>query len=303
MKNQKYRKALNIAGFSLLEGMITIGVLSIAGMALVGMNDKIMKSNKSASIRSDLQDIKRTISNLISCDQTLGAAKPTACSGPVTLKDKNGNPLVNGGKIGEWDIEATCESLGSPSTPGLSIYATKPGKIDPIRNLPLDKNHPISSLFNPDVRLCGDNFKDGMSTPAEELHPLYGRKTSHIIGTAAINAILKKGIGLVFNASFNSGTWSNVDAQLHWDMCELKGTTEEQGEKLNTIVAVMPQCLSKICNGFFKNKASPINFSPAGWCGTAVANSYCSSTFGYGVPMIEMGCMWDKVEFDANKEP
>lgn len=31
--------------------------------------------------------------------------------------------------------------------------------IDPIRNLPLDRNHPISLLYDPAVRLCGEYFK------------------------------------------------------------------------------------------------------------------------------------------------
>ncbi|MEI8026465.1 MAG: type II secretion system protein [Pseudomonadota bacterium] len=153
-------------GFSLIETLVTLGIMSIAGMALMSMNVTAMKSNKSSEIRSDLGDIKRTITNLISCDQTLGTSRPTSCSGPgVVLKDKFGNPLAKDKKIGQWTIEASCESVGSPSTPGLSIYATKlkaDGKtfvIDPIRNIPLDRNHPISMLYDPAVRLCGEYFK------------------------------------------------------------------------------------------------------------------------------------------------
>ena len=151
-------------GFSLLEALITLGIMSIAAMALMSLNVTAMKSNKSSEIRSDLGDIKRTITNLMSCDQTLGTVRPTSCSGPIALKNKLGNPLAVDGKIGQWSIEATCESLGSPASTGLSIYATKKKPdgtfmIDPIRNLPLDRNHPISLLYDPAIRLCGEYFK------------------------------------------------------------------------------------------------------------------------------------------------
>lgn len=289
MKRLKSPRTSDIEGFSILEAMVTIGLISIAGMALMGVNVTGMKANKSAGLRSDLQDIKRTITNLIDCDKTLGAVKPTTCSGPVTLKGKNGKSLVLDGKIGDWTIESTCESLGRLPAPGLSIYATKPGKIDPLRNIPLNKDHPISSLFNPDVRLCGDNFTT--SNPAEELNPLYGRKTLPITGTANINNYLKKGIALVFNATFNpaSGKWSNADAQQHWNSCELTGTNAEQGDKINAMVAGLPQCTSKICAGFFNNKAGPINYNPIGWCGNAVPGSYCYTNWGSS-PMVQLGC-------------
>ena len=155
-------------GFSLIETLVTLGIVSIAGMALMSLTTTNMKSNKSTEIRSDLGDIKRTITNLISCDQTLGSARPTSCSGgqKVALKNQLGHLLTTkDSKIGEWTIEASCESLGNPGSNGLSIYATKlkpDGKTfmtDPIRNLPLDRNHPISLLYDPAVRLCGEYFK------------------------------------------------------------------------------------------------------------------------------------------------
>lgn len=160
LKNRtSFRKVgSNRDGFSLLEGLVTIAIMSVAGFALMNLNVTGMKVNKSNAIRADLLDVKRTITNQLSCDQTLGSTKPTTMSGSVTLKDKNGNPLATSGKIGEWTIEAIIETIGTPSLPGLSIYATKPGKQDPVRNIPLDRNHPISALFNPNVRLCRENF-------------------------------------------------------------------------------------------------------------------------------------------------
>lgn len=149
----------NRNGFTLIEALVIIAIMSIAGFALLNLNVTAMKSNKSAAIRADLLDIKATITNAINCDQTLGATRPPAISGPVTLKDKNGRPLLRSdNRIGEWTIESTVEPLGAPSVVGLSIYATKPGKIDPIRNIPLDRNHSISALYNPEARPCRENF-------------------------------------------------------------------------------------------------------------------------------------------------
>jgi prepilin-type N-terminal cleavage/methylation domain-containing protein len=160
----------NLGGFTLAESLVTIAIVSIAGMALVKLTSTNMKSNKSAQIRAEVSDVKRTISNLIDCEQTLGVAIPTTCSGPVTLKKKNGNPLATNSKIGDWTIESSCEVMGSPASNGLSIYATKRRAdgtflIDPIRNLPLDRSHPISALYKPSVRLCADNFFSGIPAP------------------------------------------------------------------------------------------------------------------------------------------
>lgn len=153
-------------GFSLIESLVIIAVMAVAGLALTNLNVTGMKANKSALIRSDVMDVKRTITNLLSCDQTLGAARPAPCLPSVVLKDKNGNPFLQNGKLGDWTITAGCEVLGA-SGPGLSIKATKPiagsnpvaFKIDPINNLPLDSNHPVSMLFAADVRPCANNFR------------------------------------------------------------------------------------------------------------------------------------------------
>ena len=148
-------------GFTLLEVMVGIGVMSIAGMALMGIINTGMKANKSNDLRADLQDIKRTIADRLSCSDTLGAA-PTSCSASTvfTLKDKSGHEINPGNKIGSWTIKAKCEDIGG--TKGLSVYATKrvggltsgPFVIDPIRNLPFDESHPKSRLFDPSSRPC-----------------------------------------------------------------------------------------------------------------------------------------------------
>lgn len=149
-------------GFSLIEVLVAIAILSIGLMALTQWQVTGMRANKSASIRLDVMDVKRTITNSLSCDKTFegfGATRPIACNVAVTLKDKNGNSLTNSGKIGAWTIEASCETIGSPAVNGLSIYATMPGKTDPLRSIPLDRTHPIASLFSPEVRLCKDHFE------------------------------------------------------------------------------------------------------------------------------------------------
>ncbi len=164
-------------GFTILEALITIAIMSVAGLALTSLNVRGMKANKSALMRSDIMDTKRTITDLLSCEQTLGVARPTTCLGEVILKDKKGNPLLHNGKLGEWTIKGTCEVLGD-SGAGLTIRATKPEgsngttfKTDPINNLPLDDNHPLSMLFSPDVRPCAGNF--GNEAPTQTI-PLGG---------------------------------------------------------------------------------------------------------------------------------
>lgn len=154
-------------GFSLVETLITLSIMSIAGLMLTKMNVIGMKANKHNEIRSDLQDIKRTIINQINCDQTFasfGSTRPINCTTgtAITLKNRSGNPIATNGLIGEWNINARCEIINSQN--GLSIYATKqisPGtyKVDPLNNKLFDENHPISRLFNPDVRLCSEYFE------------------------------------------------------------------------------------------------------------------------------------------------
>jgi hypothetical protein len=83
-----------------------------------------------------------------------------------SLRDKLNRPIAPNGRIGSWTIEVLCDSSGGSS--GLSVYATKrrgtgnsnPNSdatefvLDPIRNIPFDKNHPKSSLFGTDSKLC-----------------------------------------------------------------------------------------------------------------------------------------------------
>jgi len=160
-------------GFSLVEGLVALSIMAIAGVGLTNLNVTGMKANKSNEIRGDLQDIKRTIAGQIGCQATFarfGAARPIACSGGQVIKllDKNGKELAPNNKIGDWTIEAACNNPAGSGV-GLSIYATKPitgtsplsYKKDPLRGLPLDKSHPVSSLFQPGARLCPSFFSSG----------------------------------------------------------------------------------------------------------------------------------------------
>jgi len=157
---------LDKRGFSIIEVLAGIAIMGIVIVYSTRWQVLNMRATKSASIRQNVIDIKRTITTSLSCEKTFesfGAARPIACSGAVTLKDKNGNPLTNNGKIDDWTVEASCESLGSPAANGLSIYATKPGKSDPLRGIALDRNHPVATLFSPELRLCRDYF---IATPS-----------------------------------------------------------------------------------------------------------------------------------------
>ena len=156
--------------------MVTIALLGISGVGLTKLNVLGMKANKSNRIRSDLADVKNTITSLISCQETFSApsfassVRPITCptGTVVTLKGKSGQPLAPSDKIGEWTITAKCEEAGSPLKNGLSVYATKPlpsgGFMkDPLRNIDFDTSHPISALFSPDVRPCSGYFSSASS--------------------------------------------------------------------------------------------------------------------------------------------
>jgi hypothetical protein len=150
-------------GFSYFELLIALGVMSVVGMVFLQLNDTTMKANKSNEFRSDLDEIKRIIVSKISCNDTLGPARPSTCSGTQVLKDKLGKDIAPGGKIGSWNIEAICEPIGKPARNGLSIYATRKRAdgyflVDPIRNLPWDRKHPSSSLFEAGTRICAESF-------------------------------------------------------------------------------------------------------------------------------------------------
>jgi len=176
MKDSHLRQIGSVKGFSLVEVLVTLGLLGIVGVTLTNLNVMGMKANKSNKIRSDLADVKNTITSLLSCQETFSAssfassARPITCpSGTIViLKGKSGLPLAPNNKIGEWTITAKCEEAGSPLSNGLSVYATKPrdggGYMkDPLRNIDFDTNHPISTLFNPDVRPCKGYFSSSDS--------------------------------------------------------------------------------------------------------------------------------------------
>lgn len=153
-------------GFSLLEAIVTIGILSFVGMVVMNMNVTAMKTSKSSSMRSELQDIKQTLNSRLSCLKTMdtfGPSRPVKCSGPVTLRDKNSTILVPpNGKMGGWNISARCEKIDGNN--GLSIYATRKkadGQFakDPLNpNMILDETSPLSLLYKADVRPCSDFF-------------------------------------------------------------------------------------------------------------------------------------------------
>lgn len=129
-----------------------------------------MKANKANSLRLNLVDTKRTLLSLLSCEQTLGTAVPVNCSGDQELMDKRGNSILRNGKLGEWTIRATCESIGSSGN-GLSIRASQPiaGSSprsyvkDPLTGLPFDEQHPVSMLFSPAVRPCAGSFSNDVA--------------------------------------------------------------------------------------------------------------------------------------------
>jgi prepilin-type N-terminal cleavage/methylation domain-containing protein len=148
-------------GFSLIEVIVALGIASIAGLGLMSFFSTGMKANKSNDLGADLLELRRTITNKISCDHTLGLTRPSACSGAQVLKDKLDRPIAPNGRIGPWTVEALCESVDGRN--GLSIYATKKTStgsfaVDPIRNLPFNRQHPSSSLFDHTASPCSNSF-------------------------------------------------------------------------------------------------------------------------------------------------
>ena len=60
------------SGFSLIELVVVLGLMSIAGMAFIGFYGTALKANKSNELRTDLEDIKRTIINKASSAEFVG---------------------------------------------------------------------------------------------------------------------------------------------------------------------------------------------------------------------------------------
>lgn len=164
--NSKIYLSKSDRGFTLVEGLVTIAIMSIAGWALVQQNVTSMKSIKSNNLRLEIQDIKRTITSRLSCIKSLGATIPTTCSGSVVLRDSSNSAIVpTTGKLGAWNISSRCEVLNGKN--GLSIYATKKTTTgayakDPLNpNIIYDETSPISLIFAADLRPCG-NWFDGV---------------------------------------------------------------------------------------------------------------------------------------------
>ncbi len=151
--------------------MLSAVLVSIVGYALVSTNVTSMKALKAARMRGDLQDIKQTISNRLSCKNSLATfgPPPITCNTAVTLKDKENSNLVPvSGKLGEWNITARCEVLDGQN--GLSIYATKKRAdgsfdIDPLnKSVVFNETSPVSQLFKPSVRPCQSFFTTSVGT-------------------------------------------------------------------------------------------------------------------------------------------
>lgn len=111
-------------GSSLLSALVALGLLGVAGKVMMSLFSTSSKSMKAVNIRSDLQDINRTIDSRINCRNTLapfGLTTPVNCAGPVTLLDSNMKPIVsNDAKMAGWTINARCENIAGKN--GVSIY-------------------------------------------------------------------------------------------------------------------------------------------------------------------------------------
>lgn len=170
-------------GFTLIEILVVISILGVVGLAISSMTTTAFKATNSSKIRLDIQDIRRTLTQSLSCRDTFaayGSVKPIACpSGTaIVLKNKNNSNIVPAsGKLAGWDIDARCEDIAGDK--GLSIFATKkkPGGgylSDPLNgNMILDESSPMARIYGAGVRPCSDYFGASTGTPCPPKQSIY----------------------------------------------------------------------------------------------------------------------------------
>ena len=109
-------------GFSLLQVMITIGLL---GIVVTTMNTALRNgfaANSHMEGNIDFQAIKRVIVEGLDCQKTLNlsspmpvpGSKPSICAKTknIPIKRANGSMMAPKFKLGRWFIKTTCEATG-----------------------------------------------------------------------------------------------------------------------------------------------------------------------------------------------
>lgn len=148
-------------GFSLIEIMITLTVLTVISLGLVRLLSSSTQSARSTERLVDLKFLARNFSENVECHTTLGTAPigsagftPLSCTsystmGSVTLRRKDGSAFPS--KIGGFDIRAGCRDGA------LRIEAMKPD--------PMLKQKIFVDVFGGTGELCRHYFAAGNVCP------------------------------------------------------------------------------------------------------------------------------------------
>ncbi|MEI8026669.1 MAG: prepilin-type N-terminal cleavage/methylation domain-containing protein [Pseudomonadota bacterium] len=109
----KKKKLKTNGGFSLVEALVAMFILGVIGVGISQMSELGFKSAASAGIRQDLQTLKMTIRDQLSCEKTLNlpdgydTSVPVPCTGSkLTLKKPDGNAFGN--PLGSLTWSASC---------------------------------------------------------------------------------------------------------------------------------------------------------------------------------------------------
>jgi type II secretory pathway pseudopilin PulG len=294
------------------EVLIAAGLGTILLTALVLSMQKTSRFSKKMESSLDLSAIRARLSEQVDCSRTFSTAalpqgNPCPTGDYIELLASGGQVIVprSGLVLGPWTLRAYCKtSDGSldlraaklrPGAPSGADDWRSPGSTVNPANFLRDEmdsnfanasgsyswNHPKSRLFEAgSAGLCANRF----GGTANQVVPLVGNYTGPIVGVTAINSVLAAGIIAAWGSLSSSAGLSD------WSTCRLSAPSGSDGEIANMASDI--RCQARICNGFFRNRANPLNYSVTG----VVPPSE-------GVATIAMGCLWTQDVFDANRIP
>jgi prepilin-type N-terminal cleavage/methylation domain-containing protein len=152
----------SISGFSLVEVLVSIGVLGIGAYFAATQISTMKRAMAHAMYRTEISNLRESLYQQVNCLQTLRSVTlpngTIACSGALPLRDLNNEELPS--IIGNWQLDSQCSNTGIT----LRVQRLINGAIavDPLSNTALDyANTTINPLFGrgSEADLCGGSFQ------------------------------------------------------------------------------------------------------------------------------------------------